>query len=136
MINSFFSFVYQFSFIRQPFKNELSHLFNMLYYYGKLKQHQDYIAISDLLWIIQYSSNPKSLVANVCIWYLKLNGFLTWSLLMGCKGTCVRYDNIGGGKQSVYHLGYKRCSVCSLFIRFDGTRCPCCNHSLRSRRRQ
>jgi len=49
---------------------------------------------------------------------------------LGCKGICTRFDKTGGGKQSAYGLGYKRCSECSLYIRFEGSRCPCCKHSL------
>lgn len=63
------------------------------------------------------------------------NSFLYVLFLLGCKGLCVRYDKIGGGKQSAYQLGYKRCSVCSLYIRFDGIHCPCCKFPLRSKKR-
>ena len=55
--------------------------------------------------------------------------------LLGCKGICNRYDKTGGGYQSAYILGYKRCSGCNLYIRFDGLRCPCCHYPLRSKRR-
>ncbi len=34
-------------------------------------------------------------------------------LTLGCKGLCVIYDKVGGGKESVYAMGYKRCSGCS-----------------------
>jgi hypothetical protein len=55
--------------------------------------------------------------------------------LLGCKGLFERYDRVGGGKESVYALGYKRCSGCSLNIRFNGIRCPCCNYPLRTKKR-
>jgi hypothetical protein len=45
---------------------------------------------------------------------------LSLTFLLGCKGICTRYDKIGGCHQSAYQLGYKRCTECSLYIRFDG----------------
>ena len=55
--------------------------------------------------------------------HLKLTDYyLTFLILfIGLQGICTRYDNIGGGHQSAYHLGDKRCSECGLYIRFDGT---------------
>lgn len=51
-----------------------------------------------------------------------------------CRGICTRYDIMGGGKESAYKKGYKRCAVCELYIREPGVRCPCCG-LLRTRRR-
>ncbi len=39
-----------------------------------------------------------------------LNCYLYLSISLGCKGICIRYDKIGGGKESAYHRGYKRCT--------------------------
>ncbi|KAA2279710.1 hypothetical protein F1Z66_12550 [Candidatus Nitrosocosmicus sp. SS] len=55
--------------------------------------------------------------------------------ILVCKGLCVRFDRTGGGKESVYALGYKRCTGCSLYIKYNGIRCPCCNYPLRTRKR-
>lgn len=56
-------------------------------------------------------------------------------LPVGCKGICIRFQNIGGGKYSAYRLGYKRCSECGIYIKYQGIRCPCCRYPLRSNRR-
>lgn len=36
-----------------------------------------------------------------------------------------------GGIRGYYVHGNKRCTMCSLYIRWDGNRCPCCNYPLR-----
>ena len=54
---------------------------------------------------------------------------------MSCKGICIKYDRIGGGNQSAYKLGYKRCSECNTYIRFSGSLCPCCHYRLRSKKK-
>ena len=56
-------------------------------------------------------------------------------LLIGCKGICHRFRNIGGGKYSAYELGFKRCSNCDIYIKFAGPRCPCRRYPLRSKKR-
>lgn len=56
-------------------------------------------------------------------------------LSIGCKGICQRFPKIGGGKYSVYELGFKRCSECGIYIKFGGPRCPCCRLPLRSKKR-
>ena len=61
--------------------------------------------------------------------------FFKFAVLLICKGMCIRFDKTGGGKQSVYELGYKRCSGRNVFFRFDCSRCPCCHFPLRSKRR-
>ncbi len=56
---------------------------------------------------------------------------------MVCKGTCVRYK----AKRSnlPYNLRYvsgqKRCSVCEIYIDWDGNACPCCGFTLRTKPR-
>ncbi len=52
-----------------------------------------------------------------------------------CKGICLRFPNIGGGKYSIYELGFKRCSECGIYIKFAGPRCPCCKLPLRTKKR-
>ena len=50
---------------------------------------------------------------------------------MTCKGICPKYKvakKFGGGW---YESGAKRCKICSLFVKWDGIRCPCCNNVLR-----
>ena len=45
---------------------------------------------------------------------------------MTCKGTCVRYKaNKLFGINSRYENGQKRCSICEIFINWDGKHCPC-----------
>ncbi len=56
-------------------------------------------------------------------------------LVSNCRGLCARYDTMGGGKDSAYKQGYKRCAVCEVFIKELGVRCPCCGLPLRTRRR-
>jgi rRNA maturation endonuclease Nob1 len=36
---------------------------------------------------------------------------------------------------SRYRMGFKRCTECNLFIKYEGTRCPCCSHVLRTKSR-
>ena len=55
--------------------------------------------------------------------------------MIGCKGICHRFRNIGGGKYSAYGLGFKRCSECNIYTEFAGPRCPCCKYPLRSKKR-
>ena len=48
------------------------------------------------------------------------------------SSTCLRLDKVSfgfGGK--IYRDGVKYCSTCSIFIKTDGHRCPCCNSNLR-----
>lgn len=86
-----------------------------------------------------YKSYPliviQLLITNACIQNRIFKIYSSLSFLLSCKGICSRYDKTGGGKQSAYSLGYKRCSECDLYIRFDGSRCPCCHYPLRSKRR-
>lgn len=56
---------------------------------------------------------------------------------MTCKGTCIKYK-IKKPSASVdgrYESGQKRCSVCAVFVKWDGKRCPCCNFTLRTKPR-
>jgi len=52
---------------------------------------------------------------------------------MVCKGICIKYK--AGkiyGQNNRYEVGQKRCSVCELFIIWDGKHCPCCGYMLRT----
>ncbi len=49
-----------------------------------------------------------------------------------CKGICIRYRAIKVFGQLRYGIGQKRCSMCSMFIWWDGMWCPCCHYRLRT----
>jgi len=55
---------------------------------------------------------------------------------MSCNGICDRYraerPPQGIGR---YASGQKRCQMCGIYMVFEGTRCPCCNITLRTRPR-
>lgn len=48
---------------------------------------------------------------------------------MPCKGICERkfgaVSITGGGKHTREH--WKKCTMCAVYINYDGNRCPCCN---------
>ena len=54
---------------------------------------------------------------------------------MMIRGICNQFLTSGGGMISRYNMGLKRCTECSLFIKFEGIRCPCCSHVLRTKSR-
>lgn len=45
---------------------------------------------------------------------------------MTCKGICIHHKASGR-----YATGHKRCQTCEIFIKWDGTFCPCCGRRLR-----
>ena len=51
---------------------------------------------------------------------------------MSCKNICEKYRAAKGRRGSYYAQGYKRCSICEIFIDWDGIRCPCCDLPLRT----
>lgn len=56
---------------------------------------------------------------------------------MACKGLCEHFKVTKAGqphRMSYYDLGGRFCSVCSLFVKWDGVskRCKCCKMPLRS----
>lgn len=54
------------------------------------------------------------------------------SVLMACIGICPRYKaRKEKSNESRYVNGQKRCQICSIFIAWDGLRCPCCGQRLR-----
>jgi hypothetical protein len=52
---------------------------------------------------------------------------------MTCKGICERHRAKKPLKGTRYGAGQKRCSICDIFIQWDGRRCPCCNYMLKTR---
>ena len=46
---------------------------------------------------------------------------------MSCKGIFIRHKAI-----SRYAFGHKQCRNCDLFIKWEGSRCPCCGFKLRT----
>jgi len=55
---------------------------------------------------------------------------------MTCNGTCIKFKAERPRSNSGrYATGQKRCSVCAIYIKWDGNSCPCCNFSLRTKPR-
>ncbi|AFU60243.1 hypothetical protein Ngar_c33280 [Candidatus Nitrososphaera gargensis Ga9.2] len=52
---------------------------------------------------------------------------------MVCRNICEKYRATKNKGSSPYAQGYKRCQVCDLFIKWSGTRCPCCQRTLRTK---
>lgn len=52
-----------------------------------------------------------------------------------CKDMCDQYRrrDVRSIVESRYASGEKRCSICCVFILWDGLHCPCCGTRLRSR---
>ena len=56
---------------------------------------------------------------------------------MYCKGVCSNHAvkkprTTKGGR---YESGHKRCSICEIYIIWDGKSCPCCGCNLRAKPR-
>ena len=47
-----------------------------------------------------------------------------------CNRICVRYKLKNRKTKFWYTAGVKRCSICEIFIVWDGLRCPCCDTKL------
>lgn len=48
-----------------------------------------------------------------------------------CKSQCEKYKaNMSRGLLR-YAAGQKQCSICEIFIWWEGTKCPCCSAQLR-----
>jgi len=56
---------------------------------------------------------------------------------MNCKGICSNHavKKLRPGHSGRYEPGQKRCSLCEIYIIWDGTHCPCCGCFLRSKPR-
>ena len=53
---------------------------------------------------------------------------------MACLGKCHLYrSKKSGSKITKYGNGRKRCNTCNIFMKWEGSRCPCCNRLLRNR---
>jgi len=52
--------------------------------------------------------------------------------VMTCKGICIKHKAIKPYGTNRYHAGQKRCSICAIFMNWDGKHCPCCNFMLRT----
>jgi hypothetical protein len=51
---------------------------------------------------------------------------------MTCKDICIHHRaQKRSNRLSRYLNGQKRCQVCQLYLKWDGTRCPCCSTKLR-----
>ena len=55
---------------------------------------------------------------------------------MVCKGTCTKYLAIKPSRNLTrYGVCQKRCSMCEIFVEWDGKMCPCCGYLLRTKPR-
>ncbi|PBO84820.1 MAG: hypothetical protein COA77_07540 [Thaumarchaeota archaeon] len=55
---------------------------------------------------------------------------------MTCKGTCTKHKAIKPSNSIRYGIGQKMCSICEIFINWNGKYCPCCNYMLRTKPRR
>lgn len=55
---------------------------------------------------------------------------------MTCKGICIKYKATPPYGMGSYAAGLKKCSMCDIFMKCDGFRCPCCNFALRVKPRK
>jgi len=53
-------------------------------------------------------------------------------LIMACREICSKYKAKKEICVSRYQSGQKRCSVCAIFLNWDGSNCPCCGMVLRT----
>jgi hypothetical protein len=62
---------------------------------------------------------------------------------MPCKNICFQFKAMRSHapncqyylEEGRYDNGQKRCQICDIFIKWSGSRCPCCHTSLRTRPR-
>jgi len=56
---------------------------------------------------------------------------------MYCKGICNKYSVKKPRQKNIgrYESGHKRCSLCEIYITWDGKNCPCCGCILRAKPR-
>ena len=51
-----------------------------------------------------------------------------------CKGICKFYKaHKNEQSKGYYSEGYRRCMECEMFLKWTGTKCPCCGRILRMR---
>lgn len=55
--------------------------------------------------------------------------------MIGCKGNCVLKFGAKGssGRFPLLLLGWKKCQLCGVFLKWDGRWCPCCSMKLSMR---
>ena len=51
---------------------------------------------------------------------------------MACRNICEKYRATKRRRGSYYAEGFKRCTMCDIFIRWGGPDCPCCGSVLRT----
>ena len=54
---------------------------------------------------------------------------------MTCNEICINYKVEKPYPTGRYEAGQKRCSLCVIWIKWDGASCPCCNSTLRTKPR-
>ncbi len=54
---------------------------------------------------------------------------------MSCKGVCTKHKAQKTNGINRYVEGQKMCSICEIFMYWEGIHCPCCNYTLRTRPR-
>ncbi|TLY04711.1 MAG: hypothetical protein E6K92_02445 [Thaumarchaeota archaeon] len=52
---------------------------------------------------------------------------------MACRKVCLAYKARRQLHGSYYGAGSKRCNECELFLKWSGSKCPCCKKTLRTR---
>ncbi len=57
------------------------------------------------------------------------------TIIMTCKGICIRHKAPRPVIGNRYSTGQKRCQICEIFLRWDGLWCPCCGYRLRMKPR-
>jgi uncharacterized paraquat-inducible protein A len=63
-----------------------------------------------------------------------LHGVLN-KMATSCKNICQMFKGQGVSMKNKYQNGQKRCSLCGIFMKYGGIRCPCCKTILRTKPR-
>jgi hypothetical protein len=50
---------------------------------------------------------------------------------MACKSICLNLD-VAKASHGRYAKGWKRCSICDIYLKWEGLYCPCCGFKLRT----
>jgi hypothetical protein len=56
-------------------------------------------------------------------------------MVASCRGICIRYEVAIIASAPKYSTGHKRCNFCSIFLKTNSLRCPCCRLVLRTKSR-
>jgi len=64
-------------------------------------------------------------------------GKLTSGKNDSCRGMCYEYKNLVVPRNGTYYYKWEnaRCSICVIYVKWDGIYCPCCGYRLRRRPR-